>query len=82
MKDLNNNESIINFAYFTANFPHDFISKCWENNPSLGNHLKNKFVSKNGQFISCGDFMSWFLNLDVGNQNKLLNWIDDNYRAF
>ena len=75
-------ESVKKFAYFTANFTHDFIKECWKDDKLLSNHLYKKFLakSKNG-FISSGSFMSWFFDLDKENQYKLIDWIDKNYKG-
>lgn len=79
MKTLHH--SIINFAYFTANFHHDFIEKCWNDNELLRKHLRSKFNSydKETGFISVGDFMKFFFDLDRTNQERLVLWINDNY---
>jgi len=69
---------VLDFAYFAANFPHDFIEKCWKNS-SMKHHLKSKLKSSNDRFISTGDFMNFFFNLDQSNQIQLINWIDENY---
>jgi hypothetical protein len=74
-------KAIINFAYFTANFPPDFIAECWSGEEILINHLKSKLRSSDGQVISMGDFMRFFLDLDRTNQIKLANWIDNNYEG-
>jgi hypothetical protein len=72
--------SIINFAYFTANFTPNFIAKCWADDEHLINHLETKFMSeaKNG-FMSIQGFMNFFFNLDRENQTKLVLWINENY---
>lgn len=75
--------AIINFAYFTANFTYGFIDQCWKDEPHLIDHLKTKFISKSqdGIAINCGDFIHFFFELDRGNQVKLANWIDENYKG-
>ena len=79
---MTNSQSIINFAYFTANFPHNFIEKCWENDSYLINHLHDKLITKaeNGM-ISCGSFIRWFFELDRENQIQLTEWINTNYKG-
>lgn len=75
--------SIINFAYFTANFSNDFIIICWKDEPYLVDHLTNKFLSfaNDSGCITCGGFIRFFFELDRENQIKLANWITDNYKG-
>jgi hypothetical protein len=74
--------AIINFAYFTANFPSDFIERCFEVN--LAKHLREKLTgySDGGNFVSTGNFIKLFLNLSRGNQIILSKWIHNNYKEF
>jgi hypothetical protein len=74
-----NAESVVNFAYFTANFPPDFIKKCWADDDHLIDHISHKLRSSDGSMISMGDFMRFFMELDKKNQIKLSNWIENNY---
>lgn len=78
---MTNTESIINFVYFTTNFPPDFIGKVWGES-YLTQHLSEKFLThaENGM-ISAGGFIRWFQELDRGNQTKLTEWINENYRG-
>lgn len=73
--------AIINFAYFTCNFPYDFIELCWKDD-NIINHLKNKLsgYAKNGCISSKG-FIKFFLELDRENQTKLAEWINNNYKG-
>ncbi|MDD5013473.1 MAG: hypothetical protein PHW73_00040 [Atribacterota bacterium] len=72
----------IDFAYFAANFPPDFIEKVWSDEPHIAQHLKEKLhrYAENETFISVGTFMKWFFDLDMGNQHKLTDWIQNNYK--
>jgi hypothetical protein len=74
--------AIINFAYFTANFPPDFIEDCFERN--LAQHLRDKLTSytKNSGYVSTGNIIKLFLNLSRGYQIILSKWIQDNYIEF
>lgn len=81
MKDTH--KAVLNFTYFTANFPPTFIDECWKGESWLIEHIKTKFKPAQGSgFMSKGDFMNWFMELDEKNKIKLLNWIDENYLAF
>jgi hypothetical protein len=82
MKNLH--KSIVNFCYFTANFPSNFIEKCWGKDHWLFDHLMSKLSSKcdKSGCVTKGAFMNFFMDLDTENQEKLLTWIDDNYLAF
>lgn len=78
----NTDKSIINFAYFTANFPHNFIKKCWGNGV-IADHIREKLQAKReGGFISMGSFMKFFMELDTENKEKLTQWVNENYLAF
>ena len=74
-------QSIINFAYFTANFPSNFIKECWiEDGQIKIDHLTKKLVSyKETGFISVGSFIKFFFDLDRTNQEKLVLWINEHY---
>lgn len=75
--------SIINFCYFTGNFPHNFINQVWKDEKLLANHLNSKFDDfvkrENVGYASYNVFMKWFFDLDEDNKLKLINWIDQNY---
>lgn len=75
--------SIINFAYFTANFTKDFIAQCWKDEPYLVDHLTAKFLSFSNEqnCFDCGSFIRFFFELDRDNQLKLANWINNNYKG-
>jgi hypothetical protein len=77
-------DNVINFMYFLANFPHDFIGKCWSDNKILADHLKEKLLgySDNRCYVTCEDMCKFFFELDKGNQNKLIQWVNENYLAF
>jgi len=74
-------KSIVNFAYFTANFPPKFIESCWIGNQLLIDHLNGKLRSSDGQYISVADFMKFFFELSRDHQIKLVNWIENNYNG-
>lgn len=67
----NSNKAIKNYIYFTSNYPHDFIEKCFGTG-TMGVHLKSKFN---------GDVNKFFRELDNENQVKLLDWIYQNYNG-
>ncbi len=69
---------IINFMYFGMNYPPEFISKVWNDDPRMLIHLNEKFnivYSKVGTFA----FYTWFFELSQHHQVKLINWIEQNY---
>ncbi len=82
LKQIEINEAVLNFAYFTANFPSDFIEKAWNDEPHLAQHLHEKILgyAKDEGFISAGTFMKWFFDLDAENKEILINWIQNNYK--
>lgn len=75
--------SIVNFAYFTANFRSDFILQCWKDRPHLISHLEVKFLqfAEESGVITAGGFMRFFFELDRDNQIKLATWINENYKG-
>lgn len=79
----NTHKAVINFAYFTANFPYGFIENCWEGHWLL-DHLKSKWTGIVGDktFVSKGDVLEFFMCLDDKQMERLLEWIDNNYLAF
>jgi len=80
---MTNENAIINFCFFAANFPHDFIQQCWKDEPHLIEHLKEHFASKSdGVCIDSGAFLKFYFELSRNNQRKLAKWITENYLAF
>jgi hypothetical protein len=75
---MDNQQAITNFMYFGHNYPHDFISKVWWIDPSLADHLESKFHSMYEQKGTL-TFFSWFMELDGGNKNQLIQWVMLNY---
>jgi len=81
LKDCEFNATL-NFAYFTANFPYNFIQDCWKDNKILMDHLTEKLNSySKDDCISVGSFMHFFFELDRGNQFQLIRWIKNNYNS-
>ena len=75
-------KSVINFAYFTANFPGlDFINEIWPG--GLGLHLHSKLddliARENKGYVTIQCFMEFFLALSFANQELLCQWIEKNY---
>lgn len=66
----------INLLYFLKNFPHDFISKCWNENKTVSNH----FISK--LHLYEGNAFKLFFELSRDNQEKLIKYVDENYTRF
>lgn len=74
--------AMINFAYFTANFPSDFIEKVWKDDERLIKHFNEKLKQFSGsRMIDIGSFVRFFLDLNGDNQIKLTNWIENEYLA-
>lgn len=71
----------INFVYFCLNFKHDFIEKCWADEPTQINHLNSKFINL---YKTKGTALMpfFFSELDRDNQLKLSKWINENYLSF
>lgn len=74
-----------NLVYFSANFPLNFIEKCWEDNPGLAKHIRCKLLAisdkENLSYISLNAFYRFFFDLDASNQAKLCEWIIKNYNG-
>ena len=71
---------MINFAYFAANFPSDFVRQVW---PEEETHFLNKllgFAMKEPQgYVTLQCFLEFFFSLSSFNQKKLCEWIEKNY---
>lgn len=74
---MNNKDIIKKWVLFGFNRPYDFIGKCWsDENEFFIEHLINKFENK------CNYRMDmFFCELDSENQEKLVNWIFENYKG-
>lgn len=73
--------AMIKLAYFTANFPPDFINKCFgDEGTMMVEHISLKLRSTDGHCTSMGDFMRFFMELDSSHKEKLCAWIMNNYR--
>jgi len=71
----------IRLIYFGFNFPPDFIAKVWEDTPHLISHF-NETLSHLYQNYGVGlVFFKFFIALSTDNQEKLINWIDLNYKG-
>ena len=78
---MNMNElSMINFAYFTANFPCGFTREVW---PDEGMHFENKLLAivhrEAKGYVTMQCFMEFFFSLSTHNKKKLCEWIEKNY---
>jgi len=73
--------AIINYTYFCLNFSSNFIAKCWADEPEKISHLANKFTEIY-QRKGTGVIPFFIAELDVQNQTKLSNWINENYVGF
>jgi hypothetical protein len=73
--------SVINWNYFCLNFRHDFIEQCWKGMPRNIDHFKQKFsdiYDRKGTAL----MPFFFSELDRYNQEKLINWVNENYISF
>lgn len=77
-----NNKSPINkYAYFSFNYPNDFIEKAWVDNPNIAKHLRDKFTENYNKYGSTGAMNGFYINLDGDNQQILEDWIMNNYHG-
>jgi hypothetical protein len=67
------------FHAFAYNFPYDFIENCWADNPRIAEHLRKKFNMYLNECESLEGFMRFVQSLDLDNERKLFNYIDDYY---
>jgi len=68
----NTQKEVMNFVYFSTNFPHNWVEQCFPGNQ----HIIDKWEQMNmvpARFI---------LELDRTNQEVMLTWIRENYLAF
>lgn len=66
--------AIHNYIYFTFNAPYRWIEKCFKGT-GLTEHLEEKLTDLDG------DINSFYCELDTSLQNKMLNWILENYQS-
>jgi len=71
--------AINKFYYFSMNYPHNFIEKCWADNPSLAQHLRSKFNGLYDTHKSYGVMNAFYGELSMNNQIKLMEWVMDNF---
>ena len=76
------NDTIINFVYFCANYNFDFVEKAFE---SLGPNMVKRFQEK-ARMLYNRKGTAWvpffFLELDRENQRILANYINENYKSW
>jgi len=76
-----NHDNTINLVYFMSNFPYKFIHEIWSG--TIADHLESKFINMCNLYGKSNfGFLYWFYELDNDNQNILLTWVNDNYKAF
>tara|TARA_A100001201_G_scaffold70839_1_gene65039 strand:+ start:3263 stop:3505 length:243 start_codon:yes stop_codon:yes gene_type:complete len=70
---------VTRFMYFAYNFPIGWMEKVWADDEHLLNHFKDKWA---GGIAKCGThrFFDFYMNLDGKNKDKLVQWIDNNYK--
>lgn len=89
---INTNESMISenmggyspihkYVMFAYNYPSNFIEEVWADDQHIANHLKEKFSGYYNQYGSQGVLNAFYVNLDAGNQQKLEDWIINNYNG-
>ena len=65
-------KATLNFLYFSKNFPYLWEERCFEGNT----HLIKKYQEMGKEP------MEFIFELGRENQNKLLQWVEDNYLGF
>lgn len=70
---LTEKRAINKWVFFCFNYPYDFISRVWSDEPYLAEHIQNKF---NGYG---GNVNRLYCELDSNNASKLLDWVLNNY---
>jgi len=73
---------VINFVFFTANFPGlGFIDEVWPG--YMADHFRVKLFGiaeqKAKGHITVDVMMSFFFSLSLDNQVKMVEWIENNY---
>jgi hypothetical protein len=65
------------WTLFGYNYPNNFIQNVWNDETDMFiMHLQNKF-----EFICEYDMNKFFIELDSKNQEKLINWVFENYKG-
>lgn len=71
----------INFMYFANNFHHDWMDSIWKPETSIHTHLYAKWrnLCISNTYGGTANFLTFFMQLDEGNKEILLDWIKQNY---
>jgi hypothetical protein len=82
MSKRTNVQSMINLLYFANNYPSGWIQSVWGND-MLSKHIENKWVAESERCNNNGTqgFIRLFMQLSQINQERLCQWIEDNYRG-
>ena len=81
VEDDNKHFDTINFMYFANNFRHDWLDCVWKKDTSIHGHLNKKWrnLCSSNQYGGTANFLTFFMQLDDGNKEMLLDWISKNY---
>ena len=71
--------AINKYHWFTVAYPHDFIEKCWADDPSLAAHFRGKFNSFYDTYGPRGVMQAFVGDLSSHNWVKLMSWIMENF---
>ena len=71
--------AINKYHWFTVAYPHDFIEKCWYDDPSLAAHFRGKFNGYYDTYGSRGVMQAFVSDLSKSNWIKLMAWIMANF---
>jgi len=77
-EEMSNNTPINKFAYFSYNYPPDFIKLIW-GETSIANHLQEKFNSLYTKYGSRGVMNAFYVELSRNNQQIMEDYIINNY---
>lgn len=81
LKEDVNKSPIKKFAYFASNYPPNFINLVWADDLNLAKHLSGKFMDSYNRNGAMGALNGFYLNLSSSNQDKLEDWIIENYNG-
>ena len=68
----NENKAVLNFAYFSTNFPYKWEEKCFNGNT----HMINKY--RTSDMVPA----RFLLELSREYQLQMITWVQENYLAF
>ena len=80
---MKNTHTVINFIYFIWNYPYNWYDEVWKDEKWFAEHIGSKFKAYCNKYKKSETaFMRLFAEMSLHRQEKLVNWVSENYVAF